>query len=217
MSAVGRPNWIGRLALLGALLTLVLIANSIYDKHRRFSRDVQSYHQIELRDGRADVLYKLGYPPNVLGEIQDGEEGRWQQVFITDGSDPRNLMTEGTDINDYPEWAYPFGDLGARINIAFDGDEVSAVSCYSPPERGYSLDCGSLFGVSVGDTEDTLVGVLGPPDRSMLDGVAKRIRYDDIGVEFMLTRSRIYMISVLAEKGEPADQQRRFLMTISPF
>ena len=57
----------------------------------------------------------------------------------------------------------------------------------------------------------------GKPDRVKRDGVSKTIRYDDIGVEFLLSKGRVYGLSVLKEKGESFQIMKRFAHTVLPF
>jgi hypothetical protein len=214
MSTVSK--WLRRAVLLAALAAAVVVGLEIANRHARFERDLSHYMNVAISDDRDEVMYKLGYPPAVTGPVEEENNQRWQRVYRTDGSDPRNALPEGASVEEYPEWSYDIGDFGSRIDVEFDGEEVQSITCFTNSQRGYSLDCLPLFGVSIGDSEETLIGLLGQPDRSMLSGVAKRVRYDDIGAEFVLTRSRVYMIVLHRQKGSRNSQIARFVTSLNP-
>ena len=58
--------------------------------------------------------------------------------------------------------------------------------------------CPALAGIRAGDTEEHVRFVLGSPMRVSYNSVSKTTRYDDLGVEFVLTQGHVYGLTLFA-------------------
>lgn len=195
----------------------VLIPAALLLAFQKFNAGLNEYCNVRVTDDKKEVLYRLGYPPFVLGEPERiaGSDGFWQPVFDTDaGVEPKAAMPAGKRINDFDGWGYHLGPA-ASINLEFDHrtGKVKSISCTDfgkmPPYA-----CTPLSGIAVGDTEEHVQDKLGKPTRHKLDGVSKTIRYDDLGVEFILAKGKVYMLTILSERAGALAILSRYLRTL---
>ena len=163
----------------------------------RFVGGLDQYCGVYRTDDRKEVLYRLGSPQNVLGAIEKGPWGLSQRVYTPGSSDPKQAMPPGKTEADFPGWTYsPADDM--TITVSFDNSNgVENISCMT----GHENACPHLAGVAFGDTEEQVFHKLGRHHaRYMLDGVSKTLRYDDLGVEYVLTKDRVYILTLLGTR-----------------
>jgi len=186
--------------------TIVLLAvAALAIGFARFDEGLNQYCNVKRTDRRADVLYRLGYPPEVIGPVPKNGGTTWENmapVYWTDAKvNPKNAMPSGTEVKDYNEWTYTSGDqLGpdGMLSVEFDplDSSVISISC-----MGFTANsCPPLATVRWNDTEDQVERKLGAPTRSALDGVSKTLWYDDVGLRFYLTKGRVYMLTLIPPK-----------------
>ncbi|HEX5237139.1 MAG TPA: hypothetical protein VFW39_01585 [Sphingomicrobium sp.] len=150
-----------------------------------------TYLGLHLGQSQAEVKYLLGYPPNVIDSEASKDAFGGYLVYQTDGRDPINKMPAGKSINDFLKWSY--SKPGGRIDLAFSRDrDLEEITCYSNEFRM----CPPLYGVSVGQSEASVLAELGEPSSSHLDGVAKVLNYVSFGLTLTLTQGRVYMITL---------------------
>ena len=170
----------------------------------RFEAGLGGYANVRLSDHRKEVLFRLGYPPAVAEAEFNTETRRWaQRVFTTDRAvDPRDALPEGKRIDDYNEWEFHVpgtagdepGQSSLRVTFSKDTDHVVEVSCVDMLKRPDI--CPALAGIRAGDSEERVRSVLGSPTHLSFESVNKTIRYDDLGVEFVLTRGYVYGLTL---------------------
>lgn len=211
ITAFVRVNW-KKISLAFAMLAIAWLVVGFV----RFIDGLSGYCNVHRTDDREEVLYRLGYPPVVMGEpekITEMSDGYWSRAYWTDKkANPKNAMPEDKKINDYSEWSYDLGQKG-------EGSGSIGVAFYQPKNRVKSISCmgdtcPSLASVAIDDTEEQVQHKLGKPNRYKRDGVSKTLRYDDIGVEFILTKGRVYHLTLLEERGNAFVIMRRYLQTI---
>jgi hypothetical protein len=186
----------------------------------RFMKQLDSYYHVRLGDDREEVLYRLGSPPFVLGEPEKGDWGYWQKVFYTDNSDPKNAMPADKSINDFYSWSYRpdssvIGTGSITVMFAKVEKQVRSISCMDDEFRPAGV-CPDLVGVAIGDSEEDVQRKLGEPMRFKRDGVSKTLRYDDIGVEFLLTKGKVYQLRKVQPNGPVGQIALRYLHTFAP-
>lgn len=161
----------------------------------RFVGSLDKYCSVYRTDKRKEVLYRLGSPQSVLGEPEKGPWGLWQRVYVPGSTDPKQAMPPGKSEDDFSAWAYTPAD-DVTITVSFDkSNRVESISCMT----GHENACPNLAGVAFGDTEEQVFHKLGRYHvRYKLDGVSKTVRYDDLGVEYVLTKDRVYTLTLLA-------------------
>ena len=149
-----------------------------------------SYLGLHLGQTQEEIKYLLGYPPNVVvSELSNGFPG--YRVYDTASHDQINGMPANKQISDYSEWSYPRS--GGRIDLNFSNARtLEKITCYSDTFQM----CPPLYGISVGQSEASVVAALGGPTSSRLEGVAKFLNYDAFGLTLTLTQGRVYMISL---------------------
>jgi hypothetical protein len=210
-----------RTALVAVVVAIVTSAAVLYVRYRAFEEGLTRYRDITIGASRKEVLYRLGYPESVLGPlvvVSDSEakakgtwSGGWQPVYYTDPKhDPKNSMPDGKVIDDFDEWVYG-GDGPQDFTVGFSAGKVRSLTCMDDSPSSTSTNCNAVAGVSISDSEERVRQLLGKPTRYKYDGVAKTISYDDIGLEFVLTKGRVYMITVMGGTGSASNVLRRFV------
>jgi hypothetical protein len=159
----------------------------------RFAGGLDHYCGVYRTDDRKEVLYRLGAPTSVIGAPVDG----WAPVYTPGSTDPKQAIPTGKSESDFPSWGYnPDNDTTVTVEFT-DTNGVDNISCMTGHARG----CPMLAGVAFDDTEEEVIRKLGRHHaRYMLNGVSKRLRYDDIGVEFLLTKDRVYTLTLLGQR-----------------
>jgi hypothetical protein len=209
---------------LGICLLILGLGVVILNNTTQFVRSLRSYSDVHLTDAKADVLYRLGYPPWVLGDSEkapDIGEGYWQPIYNTDAkAEPKNAMPEGKKIQDFDGWSYPLGDQShgtASTSVTFDHatNKVTSVSCMNTADVPLQ-SCPPLAGIKFGDTEESVLERYGKPYRFQLDGVTKKIRFDDLGIELALVRGKVYMLTLHSENEDQFAVIKRYLRSLLP-
>jgi hypothetical protein len=166
------------------------------------SRKLSNYGGVSLGENQGDVLYALGSPPMVLGPLEWKEEwnGYSQRVYDTTSSDTKDAIPASKRIEDFDYWGYHSGS--GQVTVQFDPKTkaVKSIECYSSEEDIEHSDCPMLAGLHIGDTEEMMRAKLGAPTKRKGDGAARTYRYDDLGLDFTLTKKRIYMIGTFSPK-----------------
>jgi hypothetical protein len=209
------------LVLVGMSLVVLLAG------FHNFRRQLERYANVPIQGNKAEVLYRLGYPPEVLGETKKDENGVWQRVYQTDPKvDPKNAMPEDKKVQDYDGWVYPINGDGTRsVTVDFDArsSNVETVTCMDdfsgpPPPKSFVLDspCAPLLGVVINATEEEVVRRLGRNYRYQLNGVTKNLLYKDVGVEVVLTKGRVYMLKLHRARGDDGAVFKRYARTLIP-
>jgi YD repeat-containing protein len=148
---------------------------------------------------RSDVLYMMGEP-----------------TWVRSSSPPEWRKAETSTIGAFQQWAYTLNDAG-RVTVEFDTNgRVSRITCLDKP-GSYRASCPSLVGLNINDHEDDILKRLGAPERQHFVGTTKILYYSDIGVEFQLTRSRVYGITLLQGNGGGIAKFGRFVNTLTPW
>jgi hypothetical protein len=205
------------------VLLLAVIAPIGY-KFRDFYRDLKKYGGVEVADTKADVLYRLGYPVAVVGtapKLADGSGGT-PVVYVTiKDADPKDSLPPGKRIEDFDEWTYPVGKdipLDTTMHVEFDpaSSKVDSVYCIDLREGNAYRLCPSLAGVHDGDSEEQVKDKLGKFTRFRHDGLLKTIRYDDLGIEFVLRRERVYILRDYRVKESVVSMLWRYVVSSIP-
>ncbi|MGE0663858.1 MAG: hypothetical protein AB7P05_12755 [Hyphomonadaceae bacterium] len=155
------------------MIVTIVIALALSVTANNFSERLRVYEGVNVNTSRGDVLYRLGYPPIVLGDIEGGDYPGRRVYYTNRRRNPRNAMPEGTEPNDYHTWSYEArNSYSPDLTIEFDtAGRVTEVSCIQLGSR--RGQCSPLFGVRVGDDEEAMIARLGSPTESRLSGVAK--------------------------------------------
>jgi hypothetical protein len=184
-----------------------------------FRRDLQTTHLIKLGDSRAEVAYRLGYPPMVLGArepvvIGGKPVGFSSRVFyVTGPKGDENTMPPSQSANDYNEWMFSPDDVGTDLLVEFDkADKVRGITCTAHDDNPFAC---WLAGRWNGDTEEVVLK-LGTPTRTTITDVSKSIDYEDIGVGFTLTRGKAYSFRRTEPTAGEVAIMRRYINTTWP-
>jgi hypothetical protein len=186
--------------------------------YARLGEQLSSLGGIALGNTRGEIRYLLGVPPVVYGDEEPGQTV--VRLYYTDPQkDPLNAMPEGSDINSYHTWSYNNGSgLDPHLDLTFDAKSgrIIRIDCVDKSEEptGY---CARLAGAGIGDPESRIVWLFGDPTHEAIDeksGV-KTMDYSDIGLLFLLTRQRVYSISVLGTESPKQVPFNRFLAWLS--
>jgi hypothetical protein len=207
--------------IFAGLLVIGLITLLFWRFHY-FLRDLEEYCGIKTIYDRAESMYRLGYPPAVLAQTETAADGSgsWQTIYSTDrDADPKNAMPADKRIDDFNEWVYFDPKTGlseATVHVVFDPktNHVESISCVDLAEGSTRHTCPAFLGVEDGDTEEQLKDKLGKFNQQRYDGALKTVRYDALGVDFVLRRGRIYVLRTNREKGNVPIIFWRFVLTL---
>lgn len=187
------------LCSVGGLLAAVIF----YINYSLYLAGIDQYQGISIGDNREAVLYHLGAPSSVFGDLEAvpsnlknkfrDENGRpipgpklWSMSYQTDGKDPVNKMPENSTIIDFPGWGYEpeTGKYSSKHVIRFDrNDIVVSVSCFA--------ECDDFLGLRLGMTEDDAINLLGRPEMIEYQSTSKWLRYHRYGADIILTKGII--------------------------
>lgn len=159
-----------------------------------------AYYGVDLSDGKSEVEYKLGVPPNVVGPVDESQSGwrRGPPVYdVSANSANINALPRGRDFQSFDEWSYSVpSDAGGHLSVTFDPEtkKVREIGCFtSSVTRGA---CNGAAGVNVGDSEANVKNTLGQPTSENLSGVSKSLIYGKLNIKLYLTKQMVYMIEV---------------------
>jgi hypothetical protein len=126
---------------------------------------------------QSEILYGFGRPE-----------------FVRAGGGAPVRVQADTPLAGYDIWQYP-AEGGGTFLFHFNGAQISdRVSCSHPAgERG---NCPSVFGIGLGEKEESIIGRLGAPSDRILHGTSATLRYASLGVEFELEQFRLRGIAL---------------------
>lgn len=114
------------------------------------------------------------------------------------GTEVKSDLPKGTSVNDYDQWSWDVPNAGrSTIDADFDGRKnLIRVECFDFSDTHKA--CPDHLGVAVGMTEEGVIVALGQPDKSSIDGFdeVKTLTYQDVGVDLLLTRGKVYGIGI---------------------
>jgi outer membrane protein assembly factor BamE (lipoprotein component of BamABCDE complex) len=217
-SAILTKSKVKVICLLALLLVLgfgvVAYSVNVARRYQAFTNELSAVRGIHIGDSREEVKYRLGFPLQVLGPVEEvGEWGPSQRVYTVSGADNDvNKMPSKTKVEDYDEWVYGQPYSTVRLTVKFNKPGfVESLTLYSDNEKPYGW--GPIAGLSSFDSEEKVLGWFGQPSRQHLDGVSKTIEYRDIGIVVTLTKGRVYMITIKGPQEKEA-VFRRFIHTL---
>lgn len=179
-----------------------------------FVNQFNAYCNVYRTDTRADVRYRLGNPPWVENNTANADG--FMSVYKTDAAAGSNSAIPPNKIADeFYIWVYPVSSvegLNNSINVSFDASnkKVRYISCMGSE----ASDCPPLAGVSINETEKNIIHHLGQPNRTKLEGLAKEIWFDDVGLQFLLTKGRVYKMTMTVDKIKDSYLVCRYIKSI---
>jgi hypothetical protein len=198
-----------------AILAVGLVSAILLRTYREYSDGTRKYADVTLGDTREEVRYRLGSPPVVFGKALGDTSGPWgdfQPLYYADPKrDPVNQLPKGTTDKDYDEWSYDPSSVSS-LNVKFDmkTDRVIGIGCFDFSST--HSDCPSILGVNSGDSEASLFRKLGKPTRQVVKSGTKNVHYDDLGVDFVLGRAKVYGFGVRRDRSSPRPPFSRVLV-----
>lgn len=176
--------------------------------------ELTAVNGLRIGDSRAEVKYRLGLPPEVLGpsETDDPELGSFKRVYMVSApTNDVNRMPPATKVDDYDEWVYEEASRNVRLTIGFNKDGfVKSFEFYSNSEKPYGWT--RIAGIGFADSEEAVLR-LGAPSKQTLDGVAKTMEYADLGLKVTLTKGKVYLIQIAGLPQGRSNVFWRFLRT----
>lgn len=196
------------LASLTALLAIFVYGSYQFISNR--PKAVVKYEGIALGMKMDEVMYVLGYPPEVLFKDDDYEvkfpngevmKGKWL-IHAT----KKAVDSSKNGAKDYLYWQYPIqphASSSRRIDVEFDKvtKEVRSIGCYVDDKAWVSVGSCFVNGIQALDSEESVIDKLGKPTFERIDGVTKNIKYSNLNMSIYLVRKNVYYINV--EKVTP--------------
>jgi hypothetical protein len=210
-----------RKAALGiVVLAAAIAAFSFVGGYLDFRRELAGMKGVRLNDSRAEVMYRLGSPPRVLGPQESSIVGAkvagqsWAVLEVGGKVGNSNVMPADNSVNEYKAWAYELDNNYTDMIVLFDkNDRVDSITCTAQNDEKFS--CGPLAGVHNTDPED-IVLKLGVPSTNTVEGGYKNIEYADIGVGYMLTKGKAYSFTLSRPTGGEGAVLRRYFERLLP-
>ena len=153
-----------------------------------------AYEDLRIGMSMVEVQYVKGTPDNVIenhsfkAAVGPWGEGKEFNLIL-----PVKDFKADQRVEHYWRWSYDQPN-GSRLDLEFDRatKELNRISCYS---EGY-MTCAPLLGIFDGTAEEEVVAKLGEPsDQGFLDFV-KQMTYKPLRVQFLLTRKKVYALTV---------------------
>ncbi|HEY1562942.1 MAG TPA: hypothetical protein VGF71_18925 [Caulobacteraceae bacterium] len=212
----------GKLKLLlvaAAGLCVCLAAAAELRAFKRFSDATNEYEGVKLGSSRDEVGYRLGPPPMVFAPKpkswpKANAPANWdpfQAIYhvgvpawaSSTGTEVRSDLPAGTSANDYDQWSWDVPNAGSS-NIVADFDRrknLIGLHCFDFSDTHKA--CPDHLGVAVGMTEEAVIAALGMPDKSNIESAdeVKTLTYQDVGMDVLLTRGRVYGIEIEQHAG----------------
>lgn len=175
----------------------------------KFETDLTTYHGAKIGMTKIEAQYALDAPQTVQGPETEGESD-WtissplrvnpleENTAIPDGYDP---IPDGKSAMDYDSWH--FWSKRGSFDLDFDAKShrVERIACYSENTAA----CDTLFGISIGSSEDEVLNRLGTPNKQEIVGggtimgspvqVAKSMEYNSLGLHLVLAKKAVTGIS----------------------
>lgn len=188
------------------LLALSLAGALAFRSFEAFEASLTKYHTIEIGMDMQEVRYLLGNPDAVMGpsERLEGISGIARRVYYLNTEDEQNRIPDEAVISDFDGWSWDFPSYRLSVDFTEETRLVENIGCYAPPENlGVAPvpECQGVLGISLGATEDEVVGLLGEPDHSVFEGPSKTLSYGSIGLEIGLTEQQVYSIRKVAPES----------------
>lgn len=169
------------------LVVLLLIGYFSFVKTRE-----KAFMGVDLGMSKNQVIYTLGYPESFINE-----DGEWKKLPIKQTLRPDVNYLEKSD-----EWSYSAGVnvlYSYRIQPVFSSKSQTVVGiyCYTNKNNKYiSEQTCPLYGLSLGTPEQSMYDKLGKPSLEDIDGLVKRVLYENLGLEVHLAKKRIFLIKL---------------------
>ncbi len=115
---------------------------------------------------------------------------------------PRILLPANRRIEDFDYWLYDLGPKSgqdSRLRVQFDHANalVKLVSCVYIDDQSDTI-CPPLAGIAAGATEDRVRLMLGTPTSVTLNGLNKTLAYEDLGVNYVLTKGKVCIFQLVS-------------------
>jgi hypothetical protein len=203
---VARRSLIGFASII-AFVALGLSIMFVYENIQEIPHRATAYADLRLGMSMAEVKYVKGYPTDVLenlGEESGDTKGFRRVIAVTE-------LKNGQKVEHYATWEYAQTDQKHRIEVDFDNiGTLNQIACFSQD----TTNCPILFGIRDGTSENALLEKLGNPTNEEIDGVTKRIEYQQLGAWFYLEKKKVYMIGVVGNAAPPCKAGK---LTCSPW
>ncbi len=144
-----------------------------------------------------DLKHDFANRPKILSSYENASFGMTREEIIYGFGEPQIADTQLTKNNQPEVYIYTTnkGQFNeSNIGITFDdNDKVDSIGCYSSYEYG----CDSIFGVQIGDNEESVFKKLGPPTSSeIVDKTQKRVIYEKYRIKLIFTKKILTFIQI---------------------
>jgi hypothetical protein len=175
------------LSVIIAVAALGAVGVFVFEKIGNVPHQQTGYDDLRLGMTMAEVKYVKGFPPNVVDKNDKDTWGGWRVIKAT-----KDDLKEKR-VDDFALWLYDRNDQ-TRLDVDFDLKKgtVNSIGCFS---NGV-MDCPPLVGIQDGTTEEIVLQKLGKPSHERIEGVSKRMYFEDLRVWFDLTQNKVYMMGV---------------------
>jgi len=190
-----------RLSYIAIALSVVLASVAIYFTYKYIAnlpKTVVQYQKVKLGMDMDEVMYNLGYPPDLLWE--DSNPPSFAKGRFLALASKAEVEKSKNGAKDFFYWQYPSKDKDdtKRVDIEFDKatKKVTEIGCYVSPKAWVTVNTCAVNGIQSLDSEEVVLDKLGAPDEEKIDGTVKTMLYKKLNMKVLLAERTVYYIIV---------------------
>jgi hypothetical protein len=180
----------------GSIVVLIigLWLNAQFDSYQLFKRELVEFHGLKLGASRLEARYALGYPHWVTDDVEVKEMPGFYTTYDVTATAGPTMIPKGKTIEYFDDWNWNLGE--ESVGVVFDPKTklITSINCYVNDENTSYPNCSGIGSITAGDSEDSVIGRLGQPDRVDFPerATTKTLIYDDISLEVDLSKREVY-------------------------
>jgi hypothetical protein len=170
---------------------IVFSLKSLLIRYKLFTDSLISFRAVKINDRKSDVVYKLGFPDEVLlFPIKSSPVWVYFGKGEIDFAVQSEILSTNTSVYKSQSWTYNniLTDSTVQIEVNQNG-LVQKFTLYSYKDENY--EWARIAGINHGDPEDALRKLGNPSNFSML-GEEKEIDFKNLGLTFKLRRGKVF-------------------------
>ena len=182
-------------------ITIVFGLKSLLIRYKLFADSLISFGTVKINDRKSDVVYKLGFPDEVL-LFPNKPASLW--TYFGKGEIDLTVESEilSTNTATYKSQSWTYNNILKDSTVQIDIDQsgfVNKITLYSYKDRNTEWE--AIAGINHGDPEEA-IRKLGNPSSVSLLGEEKEIDFKNIGLVFKLRRGKVFGVEKSGYQGE---------------
>ena len=182
-------------------ILIVFSLKSLLIRYKLFTDSLISFRAVKINDRKSDVVYKLGFPDEVLF-FPIKPSPLW--IYFGKGEIDLTVESEilSTNASTYKSQSWTYNNILKDSTVQIEIDQsgfVNKLTLYSYKDRNTEWE--AIAGINHGDPEDAVLK-LGNPSSVSLLGEEKEVDFKNIGLVFKLRRGKVFGVEKSGYQGE---------------